>query len=161
MQKRISKFTEIATSTLYQYIPKSLRFTFDAMEVADRFARLKDRDGVSFMALYPSPPLAAVQNIDLYTGHCRELADRYRRGQDLRPGTWAELAAATMQVSLEAPLSEIGAAVYARALREALGSRLPDELQDAVQALDREPWPGAVDEEVERLRRRLAVSDRR
>jgi len=133
---------------------------FSAIEVAEEeiaaFRRQhpeKDRElWNSFMALKITPPLRE-KSLRLYRAHCRELLERVVAGQDLRPGTNAEILAVLSNASLVAPLTHQAAVLAFRLADELLGWREGVEYN--------EPWPGAADELAAVLRHKLTVPDRR
>lgn len=146
------------------FSPAQERWFLGALEVADEYALA----GVPFMTMQPSAILSEVRSLELYLAHCRELHRRWKRGEDLRPGTWAEIAALSMQASLRAPLNTLGSAVYAQAFLYVMRHRIdvsrPDMvtlMKEAEEMAAKEPYVGAIDEEVRELRKRLAVKERK
>jgi hypothetical protein len=87
----------------------------------------------------------------VYRSHCRELLERVIRGQNTDQGTDAECLGLALDTSLIAPYGAIGSALCSRLFLSVFG-RLPNGVENDV----REPWPGAIDEELTKLRRRIA-----
>jgi hypothetical protein len=109
----------------------------------------------SFMLVAPPPGMAMLAP-DVYRSHCRELLERVIRGENTDLGTDAECLTLALDTSLMAPYGSMGSSLCSRLFLSVFG-RLPDGVEDNV----REPWPGAVDEELQRLRRRVGRTRRR
>lgn len=103
-----------------------LRNLFDCMEIAEEeiaAAKAIAPDGVTekriddaFRYLSPSD-LLQNKTLELYRAHAHEIIARVAAGEDLRPGTEAEVLAALCESSLAAPLNSIAALLYARLFR--------------------------------------------
>jgi hypothetical protein len=110
----------------------------------------------AFPLLTPTVGLMSTQFV--YRSHCRELLARVVTGDDTRPPTNAEIAAACCETSLLGPLKPGGFTVYMRAF----GRAFPDKaghLSDDIEAYEHVAGPQADD--LERgLRRKLTVKDR-
>jgi len=118
-----------------------------AVEVADRMA---GDDRVLFHAMRPNSPFRNVI-FKIYEAHCRELAERRNEGGNLDCYTDAEILLAACEVSLVAPLSDLGAAVYAEVFERVMGIPSPVTVREA--------WPGQVNEEIASIKRKKAPRD--
>lgn len=106
----------------------------------------------TFAACFPTALVSDSER--LYRAHVREMCERDARGDDLRPGTLAEVLGALSKASLEAPLDACGAALY-----EHVFERLfPDDVPEGRRAL--EQWEGQVAESLAHARRILATERR-
>lgn len=125
--------------------------SFALMEIAEQ--ELKRAGARCFLALMP--PESMVDKADwLYRAHARELCRRSIQGADLRPGTYAEVLCLMSATSLRASLASWAGAVMERCYKKCNGPKGPwtgESMED---------WPGQVDEEIERLRKKTAVADR-
>lgn len=79
-----------------------------------------------FKALMPTDILEG-KDI-LYDSHARELTERAKAGQDLRPGTKAEVLAGLIVASLKAPLTPSGVALTEKLFRECTGVDMGTDL---------------------------------
>lgn len=136
---------------------------FDLMEIAEEeIAAAKRRTcnrGVQsrihevFRSAQPGI-LLGFDNDDLYRGHVRELCERARLDEDLRPGTKAECIVALHGASLKAPLDRDAVALYETCFRDVFGATVDG----------REPgtgsWDGAVAKLLATLRRKLSCEER-
>lgn len=106
-------------------------------------------------------PTADVMTTEfVYRSHCRELLARVVAGEDTRPPTNAEVAAACCETSLVGPLKPGGFTVYMRAWAAAFPDRV-DFLGDVVDLDSYEHVAGVEADALERgLRRKLTVPDR-
>ncbi len=101
-----------------------------------------------FKAMYPGELLRYPER--LYRSHCRELIRRAKRGEDLRPGTDAELLVMFCETSLRAPLSSEFTHAYETVFRRVF-PEAPDH-----GFVGREGWEGRTREIIDDARRRLA-----
>lgn len=133
---------------------------FGLMRIAEEeIAADQARNGFTsvdaFPVLYP-PPDMLMRADAVYRSHARELVERVRAGEDTRLGTKAEVLLAMSEVSLVAPPSENFAHLMERLFNEVMG---PDVFVfDAAQP--RESWPGASDDTLGELRRKVAKPKR-
>ncbi len=128
---------------------------FRLMEIAEEeIARVGDRDGF-FLVLTP-PPGFSMLDERLYRSHARELADRVASGGDTTEGTDAEVLAAYLRASLDAPLTSTAAAVV-----EELWERVFPGTGILGGERTREAWAGQVEEDAGAVRRRLRSPSRR
>jgi hypothetical protein len=150
-----------ATDLLSGPVGSVVRGAFERMGVAEEEldrARLSHRSDL-FLALCPEQESMSGAAMWVYRAHARELCERARRGEDLRPATLAEIALGMMRASLKSPLDSMGQAVYEHAMVEVL--RLGDGPASAFDAVlgdvgpTREPWEGATREHIEDLRRKM------
>lgn len=95
----------------------------------------------------------------VYRSHCRELLVRVTKGEDTRPGTWAEIVSACSEASGIAPMTEAGYGTYARAWKAA---EFPTAFPDMNGTLKHvEALHGSeIDDATARLRGKLAVPGR-
>lgn len=137
-------------------------WVFRCMGIAEEV--LAGAPTLPFTACTPSQPISAIQSPTLYRAHVLELAERAAEGASLAPATSAEIAAVMSATSLDAPLNRQAAAVYAWALRDAWSRGdladvpMPVDLDDIMRG---EEYEGAIAEDVARIRRRFAVTERR
>jgi hypothetical protein len=121
-------------------------------EIAAARAAHPDADlSAVFMALCPPPGFTDLAP-EVYRAHARELIARTVAGQDLALGTDAECLVAFMEAATRAPLNALGASCADRLFVSVFGRRA-DDRQPPV-----EPWAGACEEELQRVRKRLAHS---
>jgi hypothetical protein len=140
----------------------ALDFSFARMRIAEeeiaaatkRWPTAARRIRASFLILRPSSWMRGSE--ELYRRHCRELLARIKRGDDVGPGTDAEVCWVISQASLAAPPDCDHAHAYARAFKRAF-----PEHADVVGDLGRESYPGSVDELLERLRRKIGEQEKR
>lgn len=92
---------------------------------------------------------------ELYRAHCRELIGRAKRGEDMNPGTAAEIVACLSELSLKAPPARDHAALYHRTF-----AKLFPDHPVAKDRIDSGSYPGALDELEVGIRKKLA-RDRR
>ena len=106
-----------------------------------------------FVALCPT---AGIDKLDeaVYRAHVRELIGRSQRGESLDPGTEVEVMYALHLASLKAPLGVIPTTLYERLFHKTLPGRLTGD------DLGRDPWPGACDELLATMRRKLTCKGR-
>lgn len=133
-----------------------VRFTFDCMGVAEE--ELRGVADEAFMLLWPSPLLVG-KSLKLYRSHARELVARFKAEEDTRLGTDAECLAAILHGALKAPLDSTAGALAERLFRGVFDA---DEVRRlGLGEAPREPWPGASDELLTTLRRKLRVEERK
>jgi hypothetical protein len=84
----------------------------------------------------------------------REIARRFRDGEDTRPGTDAECLAGMLGAATIHPLSSHGLALTELLFERVMKKPLHDE------KLGREKYPGAIEEELSFTRRKLCVPTR-
>lgn len=98
-----------------------IRYAFRCMSVAEEvIARLKatpEQAQEAFGVLKPSPILRTF-SMELYERHAEEIVRRVMAGQDVRPGTKAEVLAMMSETSLKAPLNQPGQALTEALFRE-------------------------------------------
>lgn len=108
-----------------------------------------------FTAFCPSDILNDIRSLRLFQGHVSELLKRHERGEDLRPGTMAEIAGALSKMSGVVPIDQTYSLAYWRAFEVAM----PDHgLEDPD---FRDQYEGAADEILSALRKKLSVPARR
>lgn len=107
-----------------------------------------------FHALCPRNNLEKLST-DVYRFHAREMCDRFGRGENLEPGTKAEVMALLSFASLKAPPDATTAALYGRIFAECFPLR-SRELGD----VGRELYSGACDELFAKLQRQITVNGR-
>jgi hypothetical protein len=107
--------------------------TFDRVEIAEeeirsvkrRFPARASEIHDAFAMLCPTEPLRDLSE-DVFRFHCRELLERVAKGQDVRPGTTAEVLGFLADVSLSAPPTRVSTLLYqklfGRIFPEVLGS---------------------------------------
>lgn len=146
---------DLVPSALSTRIARAFEYMKITEEEIRRARALAQDDAVahrlhaSFGLLWPGELLNLTPEV--YRHHCRELLGRIERGDDVRPGTDAEVLWMLVQTSLAAPLNANGCALYDRLFVSIFG-RLPPECGEPT----REPWPGAAEEMLHGARRRLA-----
>lgn len=138
-------------------LPASISSVFDLMGIAEeeieramkrtRVQLKRDAIHGAFVFLAPTPGMTTLDE-RVYRSHARELIARCAAAEKLDAGTKAEVMIALSQMSLVAPPSAQYAALYERLFAEVMGQAVPGE---AV----REPWPGAADELLADLRRKV------
>lgn len=134
-----------------------VRFTFDCMGVAEEELK-KAEASAAFPLLCPTPLLVG-KSLNLYRSHARELIARFKAKEDTRPGTDAECLTALLHGALKAPLDSTAAALAERLFRGVFDA---DEVRRlGLGEAPREPWPGASDELLTTLRRKLRVEERK
>lgn len=146
-------------------IPKAMReiigegtsnamdFAFDRMSIVEEeiesAMRASPRTAIRlygcFKLLMPNDYLRTGETV--YRLHCRELLGRVKRGEDVRPATDAELAAAFSAASTVAPPTQDFAAAYGLVF-----ARLFPHRADLVEGLNREYVPGRAQEIVDEYR---------
>lgn len=136
--------------------------TFECAAIAERMlasSRLpkKKRDAL-FLHLSPKNGFA-VRAKGLYEHHVRELVERCRKGEDLRPGTEAEVVILLSESSLASPLVSRATALYERLFERIFPERARELFQDGYRT--NEPWERATDELLHELRTKLAQPERR
>ncbi len=143
----------------------TVRNTFQCMDIAqeemeraellhgDQKEKIKD----AFLDLMPG--MFVGRPDQLYRSHCRELLGRVVSGADLCPGTRAEAMLAMHATSLLAPLNAQGSALYESLFTGIFGEPARARASGGRLWWD-EPWPGASDELLSTISRRLA-RDRR
>lgn len=110
----------------------------------------------AFSLLVPTADVMRTEFV--YRSHCQELLGRVVRGEDTRPPTNAELAAACCEASLAGPLKPGGFTVYMRAFKRAFPDKA-GHLDDAVDPY--EYVTGSEADVLERgLRSKLTDKDR-
>jgi hypothetical protein len=135
-------------------VARAIRRTFRFVEVAEeelaraslssRRARVRFKG--LFAALYPGEMVGYAD--DVFRHHCRELIGRARRGEDLSPGTDAEVLIALSSASLRAPPD----ADHAHAMSVVFARVFPDS---ALEPAGSESWPGRLGEILGELRSRV------
>lgn len=121
-----------------------------AEEKKSRRVRAVLRKRGVFKALYPGELVAYPDPV--YRSHCREIIARAKRGEDLRPGTDAELLVMFCRSSLKAPL----ASEFVLAYETVFDRVYPGNEITGGGRLGRDAWRGRAEEIVEEARRRLA-----
>lgn len=100
-----------------------IRWTFDvAMPTAEKVLRRYGDPPGLFVALQPTPILRGRQR-KILRAHYVELCLRWKNGQDLRPGTCAEVLCGLSEASLRAPLNRAGAVLATRLAKALIGFR--------------------------------------
>jgi len=107
----------------------------------------------SFRLLFPTDLLRGKAE-EVYRSHCRELLVRAEEGKRFGDPTDAELLCACLESSLKAPLSSSGGAL----VEQLFAKVFPESALASAARLYREPYPGAIEEELVALRRRFQVS---
>lgn len=141
--------------------------TFSRMELAEeeieaakrRHPLATGRIHRTFLHLCPSPALSAAPE-KLFRAHCTELLERVAAGDDLRPGTTAEVLAVLSELSLAAPLDRAHTLLFVKLFS--------DLFPEAAAKMQSENEPPAADRyERERIaeleasfRKKLRVPDR-
>jgi hypothetical protein len=121
------------------------------METAQRLCKEYGDPPGLFLALQP-PGILRDMHV-LYEPHAKELCERCKAGEDLRPGTKAEVLAGLMHTSLKTPLTSSGMALTERLFRECTE-------HDVGIDVGREAYPGELDELLAEARRKLRVESR-
>ena len=103
----------------------------------------------AFRYLYT--PVLMTYGDELYRAHCREIIGRVKRGEDLSPGTDAEMLATFSEMSTKAPL----ASEFANAMSEVFFRVFPEKSRE-VYAAGHEAWEGRKEEILSELRRKLS-----
>lgn len=142
-----------------KYLPRDLTKAFEMMAVAEEeISKAKEREPLqsvrfdaAFRALCPRSHLFSSRHIDLYRWHVIELLDRVSRGEDLRPGTKAEVLGLLSETSLATPLSATAAVLMERLMDEVMPTASDFIWKDEWK--DREEFPGATDELLAESRR--------
>lgn len=145
----------------------AFRSTFELMEVAGRevtaaLATRRARKSVAVYRRIDDAWMALGDGLEAFHGkapevfrhHCRELLERAAAGEPLQPGTEAEVLLALSALSLKAPPSSQYAALFERLFVAVMGRRVEGEPT-------REPWPGAADELLRDMRRKLRREGRK
>jgi hypothetical protein len=136
-----------------------LKSQFAAIAVAVEELEAAGLDNVEGLFLLCRPRAFFEGRDRLYRAHVRELISRYACDEDMRPGTDAECLCALVETSFRAPLNSLGAYVYEFLFGRVIGqAELAEILGDHV---SREPWPGAGQEMLVDLRRKMAVAERK
>ena len=130
----------------------------DEVEAAQKL-RPKDADALyhSFGLLAPSHPLMSTEFV--YRSHVREILRRVGRGEDTQPGTWAEIACAMHDVSLEAPIHGAAFGLYARAWNRAFPTKPFPDQADTIEHTEG-LYGSQIDDLEAEARHKLSVSDR-
>lgn len=113
-------------------LARTVRTTFDRMEIAEEEieaakTRHPKEAGVihgAFGLLCPTDPIRDLSD-ESFRFHCREILDRVARGQDVRPGTTAELLGFLADASQLAPPARVAALLY----QELFGRLFPERLR--------------------------------
>ncbi len=137
-------------------VPRRIGRAFDLMRVAEEeiaaaklsAPRKRKTLHALFKAMYPGELLAYPDAV--YRSHCRELIGRAKRGEDLAPGTDAEVLVMMSKASLAAPL----ASEFAHAMSTVFRRVFPDAPEDL--AAGAEAWSGRTEEIIAEARRKLA-----
>lgn len=122
------------------------------MQIAEDLCQEAGNPPGLFLALQPTDILHGKDV--LYEPHARELTERAKVGQDLRPGTKAEVLAGLLAASLKAPLSPSGLALSEMLFRDCTGIDLGADL-------GREDYPGHLNELLTEASRKLRQEDRK
>jgi hypothetical protein len=135
-------------------IPLPVKYALDCIECTEleiiQAGLIKTQASLAFKACLPSD-LLRDKSVDLFRVHARELCQRVKFNHKLEPATNAELLALFSNTSLRAPLTQTGQACMEKLFKLCFPK---SELEGAEYAA-REPWPGAVDEEIETCRRKF------
>lgn len=131
---------------------------FRRMEIAEqeieeakrRWPRRKRAIHAAFGVLC-APRLASYSDA-VYRAHAREIIGRVMRGEDVRPGTDAEVLATLSEASLRAPL----ASDHAHAMSRVFARVFPDADMGRF-AAGNEAWAGRTNEIIKEARRKLAT----
>jgi hypothetical protein len=141
-------------------LPGTVTAVFTAMSIAEEeigaIPRLQQGD--LFLHLVPTAALRG-KSPEVYRAHARELVERRRAGEDLRPGTDAEIMAALSDMSLKAPLTRNAQALYEQLFTAVYGEDVARRVLGG--AADKGSWAGAVSELRHEMRRKLASPERR
>lgn len=140
---------------------------FSRMELAEeeieaakrRHPRLAGRIHQAFLHLCPTPALSSAGE-KAFRAHCRELLERVAAGEDLRPGTAAEVLSILSELSLAAPLDRIGTLLFVK-----LFASLFPEAAATMHRYDEPPQADRYEKErvaelEVSLRRKLSAADR-
>lgn len=119
-----------------------------------RFPLQHDRLDAAFQHLCAPVSLRELSE-DVYRSHVRELLLRAANGADLRPATKAECLAALSAMSLTAPLTQDYSALMARLFNWIMKRTDPENTWTL------ESYPGACDEILVEMRKRLRDETRR
>lgn len=112
----------------------------------------------SFSILAPDAKFFPDKHTELYRAHCRELLGRIVAGaskKELRLGTRAEVLCVMSEWSLEHAPGPQGRALLFTLFAEVFPERVQND------GLSREPWPGATDELLGALQRKIERSTNR
>jgi hypothetical protein len=138
-----------------------LEFLFDCMRVAEEeiaAAIKKDnkRRGAideTFKHACVTQPLRLKRSLTLYRAHVRELIARMVAGEDVRPGTKAEVLATLSEVSFAAPLPQQPYALFIRLFSEIYPQHMKAIGNPEWKKI--EAWPGSTDQLLNDLTRKL------
>jgi hypothetical protein len=108
----------------------------------------------SFLALRWQLPGTVPDRV--YRAHVEELLQRVIAGESLVEGTRAEVMFALSGTTLIAALGQQAAALYKQLFSEIWGAD-----SSFTQPVSREPWPGALNELLHELRRRVRLPERK
>lgn len=152
----MSPLDAVVRDVLGAELDGAVRGAFKKMEWAEeeiaaaekRWPRARRRLHASFMTLCPTGYTLGSEEV--YRRHCRELLVRVKSGQDVGPGTDAEVACVLMQASLAAPPDADHAAAYG-----VVFARLFPEHAEIVGDLRREYITGRADEIIAELRKKI------
>lgn len=117
-----------------------------AIPEAERVLRRYGDPPGLFMRLWPTPILRGRPK-RLLRAHYVELCLRWKRGEDLGPGTCAEVLCGLSEASLRAPLNQVGAALATRLARALVGFR---------HVTGRGSYPGEIRELLIECRRKMS-----
>lgn len=129
-------------------VAQMLKGIGDRIEIAERLCKEAGDPPGLFAALEPSPILWGYHG--LYEPHAKEIVQRFKAGEDLGPGTKAEVLAGLMQTSLKTPLTSSGLALAEKLFREC-------SKKDLGADLGREAYPGELEERLAEARQKLRV----
>lgn len=120
------------------------------LELLGLASRIRDERGVQlshdqWMALLPPDGIEELTD-DVYKAHVHEQIDRAAAGRSVDHPTDAELLCAFHAASLAAPLDQLGRCSYDALFRRVLPNAVLAEPPEP------EPWVGAVDDELARLK---------
>lgn len=144
--------------TLKSEVMLRARSAFSQMSVAEeemrRAFRAGDEPDGMFRVLCPRPEFRFWSRSEkVYRAHARELCERAKDRQDLKPATDVECMLALSDMSTRAPLNALGTTLYERLFVNVFGRPVAGE-----QA--REPWPGACNDFLREMRRKLRDTSR-
>jgi hypothetical protein len=109
----------------------------------------------SFRLLIPTHDTMSTEFV--YRAHVRELLDRVVKGEDTRPGTWAEIVGVCRDVSVKIPMHGALGGLFFRAWARAFPDREVFIDRSHHEALH----SSEIDDLESTVRRRLSVRDRR
>lgn len=129
----------------------ALAWEFNMLGVCAEEARGRDVSSELWNALAPPPAMSGMMD-EVYASHVRELLARAEAKEDLSQPTKAEVLVVISQLSLQAPLKDSVASLYARVMREVIGDVGCEVLSV------REAYPGELDEIEREFKRAIKTS---